>query len=222
MELFEKERKGLRIVPALLGETWEGFLPLFRQAEAFADHVQIDLMDGHFVPTASFPGGRLSALDTRMGFEIHLMVDDPIPWFSAVRSPSLKRVVFHVESAVDIAGVIGRIRERGLDPVVAFRPETPFCGFEEVVDLVPATLFLTVDPGRYGSPFRPEVLKKVSEARRAFPDKEIAIDGGASLDNLAEIRQAGADTAVVGSRIFTRGDPAENFRLFVEKAQTAD
>jgi len=78
-------------------------------------------------------------------------------------------------------------------------------------------LFLTVDPGQYGSPFRPEVAEKVAEARNIFPDKLISVDGGISLDNLKIFYDIGVDFACVGSRIFLKGEPEENYRRFTDK-----
>jgi ribulose-phosphate 3-epimerase len=212
-------RQPIRIIPAVLAETWEEFAARMRQAEAFADYVQIDMMDGAFVPSRSFPPEMLPRLQTRLSFEAHLMVNDPLDWFGRMRNPGLRKVIFHIESGADPLDAIAHITEAGIEAAVAFRPETPLADFAEIARQAGSLLFLTVDPGRYGSPFHPEVLEKVRDARRMFPDKEIAVDGGVSPENLGEIRRAGADAAAVGSRIFLKGDPAANYRLFTEAAR---
>ena len=209
----------MEIVPSLLAEEWSDFLVRLRQAELFAPFVQVDLMDGQFVPTTSFPPEKLRDLVTGLGFEAHLMVMDPVGYLKKMRNPALKRVIFQIESATDPLDAVHHIEERGAEAAIAFRPETSFVEVAEILGEVRHLLFLTVDPGRYGSPFRPEVLTKVREARRTFPDKVISVDGGVSLENLRALHEAGADYAVVGSRIFLHGDPAENYRLFVEAAE---
>lgn len=208
----------MEIVPALLAEEWDEFVARLRQAESFAEYVQVDLMDGIFVPTKSFEPERLSNIVTDLRFEIHLMVNDPVGCLRKVHNESLAGVVFHLEAATDPLDAIQHIEERGLEAGIAFRPETALNGFLPVAEQAKNLLFLTVDPGRYGSPFKPEVLDKVAAARALFPGKTISVDGGVSLENLGEICRAGADRVAVGSRIFVRGEPAENYRLFVERA----
>jgi ribulose-phosphate 3-epimerase len=212
-------RRPISIIPAVLGETWEEFAARMRQAEVFADYVQIDMMDGVFVPTLSFPPEMLDRLQTRLSFEAHMMVDDPLDWLGRMRNPGLKKVIFHIESAADPLDAIAHITEAGMEAAVAFRPETSLAEYAEIASQAGSLLFLAVDPGRYGSPFHPEVLEKVHEARRIFPDKGISVDGGVSPENLGEIWRAGADAAAVGSRIFLKGDPAANYRLFTETAR---
>ncbi len=208
----------MKIIPALLAEEWETFVVRFRQAESFADYVQIDMMDGVFVPTSSFDPGRLNDIETGMKFEVHLMVNDPMAFVRVMRSPNIKRIIVHIEAATDPVDTAYHIRERAVEPGIALRPETSLDDAAAIVAEFSHVLFLTVDPGRYGSPFKPEVLKKVSAARKMFPDRTIGVDGGVSLGNLADISRAGVDSAVVGSRIFLEGDAAGNYRRFVDAA----
>ena len=80
----------IRIVPAVLAETWEDFAVRIRQAEVFADYVQVDMMDGAFVPSRSFAPEMLARLETRLSFEAHLMVADPLDWLAHQRrTPAL-------------------------------------------------------------------------------------------------------------------------------------
>ncbi len=212
----------MKIVPALLSKEWDTFAVRLRQAESFADYVQIDMMDGVFVPASSFDPGRLNDVETRLRFEVHLMVNDPMACVQVIRNPAITRIIFHVEAATDPVDTAYHIRERGMEAGIAVRPETSVEEAAEILAEFPHVLFLTVDPGRYGSPFKPEVLKKVTAARKMFADKTIGVDGGVSPDNLADIRRAGADSAVVGSRIFLEGDPAANYRRFVEAADVIE
>jgi ribulose-phosphate 3-epimerase len=207
----------MKIVPALLAEKFDVFLTELKNAETFAGYVQIDLMDGVFVQTKSFPPEDLSRLDTILKFEIHLMVADPLGYLEAVRNAGLRRVLFHIEASADPLEVVKAVEERGLDAGIALRPDTTLDRIKRAEEKVGTLLFLTVDPGRYGSPFRPEVLKKVAEARRRYPEKAIAVDGGVSLDNLNRFYDIGVDRVCVGSRIFAHGDPAENYGLFLKK-----
>lgn len=204
----------MKIVPALLAEEFEEFVRKLRQAESFAGYIQIDIMDGVFVPTRSFPPERLNDVGTTLSFELHLMVSDPFGVAEKIHNPGLKKIIFHIESGAEPVHLIERFRARGLGAGLAIKPQTAADKFREAAEHADTLLFLTVEPGNYGSPFKPEVLKKIAGARKAFQDKEIGVDGGVSLDNLKDFFDIGVDYVCVGSRIFLHGEPEESYRLF--------
>jgi ribulose-phosphate 3-epimerase len=207
----------MKVVPAILAEKFDDCLKMLRQAESFTDYVQIDLMDGHFVPSKSFPGEEINKINASALFEIHLMVKDPSSLMAHIHHTRLKKVIFHFESKVDPFDFIGRMKKKGIPTGLAVNPETQLIQFREIANHVRTLLFLAVDPGHYGSPFRPEVLKKIEETRRLFPDKTISVDGGVSLDNLKLFKEIGVDSVCVGSRIFLKGNPEENYKQFLNK-----
>ncbi len=207
----------MKIVPAILAEKFDNFAARLKEAESFADYVQLDIMDGVFVKSRSFPIEDINSVKTPLSFEIHLMVEDPLPYVSRVDHPGLRKVIFHFEAVDDPRAVAAEIRERGLVPGIAIRPETGSKEFAEAALHADTLLFLTVDPCCYGSAFKPEVMRKVAEARTVFPDKVIGVDGGVALDNLRMFLDAGVDYACVGSRIFLEGNPKDNYQLFIRE-----
>jgi len=209
----------MKVVPAVLAEKFDDFVKRVRQAESFTDYIQVDLMDGVFVETRSFSPERINSIETPLSFEVHLMAEDPLGFLNGMVHPGLKKVIFHCETGVSHLDLVRSIRERGLSPGVAIKPETELTRCREIAKQVDTLLFLTVDPCCYGSPFKPEVLKKIIEARRLFPAKLISVDGGVSLDNLKDFFDAGVDYACVGSRIFLQEDPGKSYRLFQQKVQ---
>jgi ribulose-phosphate 3-epimerase len=206
----------MKIVPSILADNTEDFLMRLKQAESFSDYVQIDLMDGIFVSSRSFPEEAINDIMTSLFFEIHLMVKNPSEFMTRVDNPHLKKVIFHFESDVEHTDFINKMKQRGLSVGIAIKPKTEIEEFRVVGEKVDTLLFLTVDPGTYGSPFKPEVLEKIGKARQVFKDKTIAADGGVSLDNLKSFLDAGVDYACIGSRIFLSGSPKENYGLFMK------
>jgi ribulose-phosphate 3-epimerase len=206
----------MRIIPSILAENFDDFLSRLKQAESFADYVQIDIMDGLFVETRSFPVEEINKVDTPLSFEAHLMVNDPHSFLSRMTHPGLKKVIFHFEAAAR-GDIVDEIRKRGMEAGMAIKPESGIEEFRSAAAQVDTLLFLTVDPCCYGHPFKPEVLRKVAEARRSFQEKLICVDGGVSPDNLKKFHDIGVDCVCVGSRIFLDGDPGENYRLFLKK-----
>jgi ribulose-phosphate 3-epimerase len=209
----------MKIVPSILSETYEDFLLRLAQAEGLTDYVQIDIMDGNFVGTKSFPAEMISGVRTLLSFELHLMVAYPEVLVGKIRHPGLKKVIYHFEAVTDHGRMIQTLKERGVEAGLAVKPATTVEEFRAAAEAVGTLLFLTVDPGRYGSPFRPEVLAKVAEARKVFAGKVIGVDGGVSLDNLHAFFDIGVDYVCVGSRIFLHGRPEDNYRRFAERVR---
>jgi ribulose-phosphate 3-epimerase len=207
----------MKIIPAILAANCDDFDLMIQQAESFTDYVQIDMMDGAFVPSVSFSPEKLNHLRTSLSFELHLMVKHPSAYISGIDNPGLKKVIFHFESDLKHDDFIDQIKKRGLSTGMAVKPETELKAFEKVVEKIDSLLFLSVSPGAYGSAFRPEVMEKIRKVRRMFPDKALSADGGVSLENLKLFIEAGVDSVCVGSRIFLQGDPAKNYEMFVKK-----
>jgi ribulose-phosphate 3-epimerase len=204
-------------VPAILSDNYEDFLLKVRQAESFTDFVQIDIMDGIFVPSTSFPAEKLNGLNTSVRFELHLMVQHPSAFMVNIDNPRIEKVLFHFESEVKHIEFITLLKKRAIAAGLAVNPGTEIARFAKVAEHVDTIMFLTVDPCCYGNPFRPEVMEEVREARTIFKNKVIAVDGGVSLENLSLFFDAGVDYVCVGSRIFLRDSPDIHYRLFLKK-----
>ena len=71
-------------------------------------------------------------------------------------------------------------------------------------------LLMSVNPGFGGQSFIPSVLDKLKEARSIIDNSgraiRLEIDGGVKVDNIRKIAEAGADTFVAGSAIFSSSD----------------
>ena len=206
----------MEVVPAILGESLDVFITRLRQAEKFANYIQIDIMDGKFVDTQSLDPEMLNHITITVPFEIHLMVEEPLKVLMSIRNPSLRKAIFHVEAAGNPIEFIKKAKKRSLGVGLAIKPETPLDIFEDLAQHVDTLLFLTVDPGRYGSPFKSEVIQKLLSAQQSLSRKTIGVDGGVSFDNLPLLYDAHVDYVCIGSRIFLDGVPEENYKKFNE------
>ncbi len=207
----------MKVVPAILAETLKEFYLRLKQAESFTDYVQIDIMDGIFVPSKSLSIEKINGVNTSLSFEIHLMVEDPFDFMKRINNSNLTKVIFHFESYIEPLDFIKYVAERGITTGMAIKPETELEEFRDVAAHVETIMFLTVDPCCYGNPFKPEVLKKIEKARKIFVDKTISADGGVSLNNLKSFFDMGVDSVCVGSRIFLNSSPEENYNEFIKK-----
>jgi len=201
----------MNIVPAVLTPDPEELRQMLERARSFARRVQIDIMDGKFVPSKSIAAAQLREAGPSPDLEVHLMVLRPEEYLEPFREAGARRVVFHYEAAEHPEKVLSRARDLGLSPGIALNPETPASRIEPLLEQLDFVLFLSVNPGFYGSPFIPEAADKLYRFKCAHPRVEAGLDGGIKAWNLRRLRAFGVDYACIGSAIF-RGDPAENYR----------
>jgi ribulose-phosphate 3-epimerase len=210
----------VRVVPALLATSAQDYREKLTRS-SFAPFLQIDYMDGRFVPSASVGLDEAASIPVPVPYEAHLMVDDPLPWIEALPRPNLRRVIVHAEAGTDLAAAAAAVTGIGCQPALGINPGTGAAQVLPWLGLFPAVLVMTVNPGFYGSPFLPEVLGKIGDLRRSAPGLVIGVDGGVALDNLERILGAGADYVCVGSRIFAAPDPPATHRQFSAAALAA-
>ncbi len=201
----------IRVVPAILTDDPVALQTMVKQAESFTDYVQFDIMDGQFVPSRSITSKHLAALTMKLGWEAHLMIKSPENFLAGFRKAGAQKVVFHYEAAASPEKVISKARDLGLKVGIALNPETSLEALESLRDKIDSVLFLTVNPGFYGSPFIPSVMDKVAAFRPLRPAMEIGVDGGIKESNISAIARSGVDVVYVGSAIFRQPDPAASY-----------
>lgn len=201
-----------RVVPAILTDDPKALENMLHQSETFTDYVQIDIMDGKFVPSSSITAEHLAALKTKLGWEAHLMVVHPEVCLEDFQKAGAQKVVFHYEATDSPQELIVLARNLGLKVGMAVNPETPISAVLPLAGELDGILFLSVHPGFYGAKFLPEVLDKLKEFRNSGYTAEIGIDGGIKESNIVRIAQSGADVIFVGSAIFLQPEPGKSFR----------
>lgn len=207
----------MKIVPAVLTDKPEELRRMISQAETFCDLVQIDIMDGRFVPSKSVSAEDLMKVKTDLKLEAHLMVEEPTKYLEAFKRAGAKRIVFHYESKEGPSEVIARIRALGLEAGIAVNPETPIANVEKFFRDIDILLFLSVNPGFYGSKFLPAVCEKAKTLKGRKDKPIIAMDGGIKEDNILLIRDSGVDIACVGSGIYGKGDAKQNYQSLLKR-----
>ena len=174
-----------------------------------ADIVHFDVMDNHYVPNLTIGPLVCEALrkhGVTADIDVHLMVkpvDRIIPDFA---NAGASYITFHPESSEHVDRSLQLIRDHGCKSGLVFNPATPLDVLDYVMDKVDMILLMSVNPGFGGQSFIPGTLNKLRQARKRIDesglDIRLEIDGGVKVDNIAEIKAAGADTFVAGSAIF--------------------
>jgi ribulose-phosphate 3-epimerase len=211
--------KTIQIVPAILTDDPKALENIVRQTETFTSYAQFDIMDGQFVPSQSITCEHIARLTMQLNWEAHLMVLHPEAYLEDFQQAGTQKIVFHYEATPSPQEVIALVKNLDMSVGLAVNPETPVSTILPLASEVDSVLFLSVNPGFWGSQFIPEVLNKITEFRNAQPNLEIGIDGGVKESNIAQIAQSGVDVIYVGSAIFLQPDPAESYRRLLTLAE---
>jgi ribulose-phosphate 3-epimerase len=208
----------VRINPSILAADFANFERELGRI-ATADLVHVDVMDNHFVPNLTFGPStvqRLQQLST-IPLDVHLMIDDPDRWAPAYAELGAFSVTFHVEAATDAVGLARKLRSLGARAGIALKPATPA---DDWLDLLPEfdqVLVMTVEPGFGGQSFMHSMMPKLRTLRAAVDaaglDVWLEVDGGINDETISIAAEAGADTFVAGSSVFSAAEPAAQIAL---------
>jgi len=185
-----------------------------REAQmAGVDGIQVDVMDGRFVPNITFGQGIVRALRgvVSVTLDIHLMVVEPERYIEEFIEAGADRLFVHYEACTHLHRTLCHIRELGAEAGVAINPATPAIVLEEVLDAADIIQVMTVNPGFGGQEFISSQLDKIRRIREMADQRglglPIAVDGGVDTGTAPLMVSAGATVLVAGSSIYNDQAP---------------
>lgn len=205
-----------KVVPAILTKDPS---ELQRQLRVLKDQihwVHIDIMDGKFVPATSISISELGEAYQFFNLEIHLMVENPERYFEDCKAIGAKRVIFHMESTVDMEKVLEEGGKYEFKKSIALNPKTPVDALLPFFEKIDSIVLMSIVPGAQGQEFISRVFEKIHEAKTIHPDIILSIDGGVGEENIQDLFKAGCDYVAVGSGIWKTEDPVASLRELQE------
>lgn len=200
------------IVPSILAADLSHLNEEIASVEPYADGIQVDEMDGMFVPATHRFAPLLKHLKTSLLLDVHLMVMNPGERIAEFLALGADHITFHAEAVpktADRKALIKRIRDGGATAGIAINPETEAAAINDVIGDVDLVLVMSVHPGFSGQKFLPEVLAKVRAIRAAYPKLSIQMDGGIDGETAKLCLDAGANNLVAATYVFSAVDRAK-------------
>lgn len=196
-----------KVAVSILNADLSALVETVRQIDAAgADSIQVDVMDGHFVPNLALGPQVCAAVSahTRLPVEAHLMVERPAQFLEAFAQAGATYLIGHIEVLADPTAFATQARRLGTRPGFAINPETPPERLTPFLNLAELIVVMGVRPGAGGQAFIPDVLETLQRLRaeRSAALPQLQLDGGVNRATVASIVDAGADAVIGGSFIF--------------------
>jgi ribulose-phosphate 3-epimerase len=209
----------IEIVPAILVKTPEELKQRVKEVEFYVKRIQIDIMDGKFVPNKTIQPEDIK-LKTDLMKEVHLMVEDNEKYVEDFLNLGFDMIIVHYESCKDIPGIIKKVKDRDKKIAIAINPPTPLSAIKDYLDDLDMVLIMTVNPGFSGQGFIPDVLPKIRELRSMRRDMNIEVDGGIKVGTVKLTAEAGANIFASCSGIFKFEDKGKAIEALKNDATT--
>ena len=177
--------------------------------------LHVDLMDGTYVSNISFGPNQIAAMKkaSSMIFDVHMMLANPERLIDDVINTGAEMISVHYESTPHVHYIIQKIKKAGRKAGIVLNPGTPESVIEYLLDDIDYILLMTINPGQPGQTFIHKSLEKIRNAKKMISgrDIQIEVDGGVNLDNVKQVKEAGADLIVVGGALFNK-QPHESYQ----------
>lgn len=193
----------VEIVPAILVKDAADFSKKIAAVAPYVKRVQIDIMDGKFVPNKTLQPEEFPEIPEKLLVEYHLMVENPLAY---VKRVGKKGTIYelHVESLRDVGAAIAEVKKMGGRVALAISPDTPPQAVAPYLPQIEFVLVMTVYPGFSGQKY----IAKMEEKMRWLSSRGVVVevDGGLDVGTVRSAVKAGATLIGVASGIFAKPD----------------
>ena len=184
-----------------------------KRTEPFTERWHLDVADGHYVKNLLFFPDLVSQLrrQTKLPFEVHLMVTDPMAWIDPFIDAGADIVIFCLDASPRPGEVLKAIKRAGKKAGVSLLITEGLERIEGLWEDLDVLCVVGTAMGIKGASMDAAVPRKIEQARRLIQQRglktEIEADGGIRRETVPVLKAAGADYIVPGSLMF-KEDPA--------------
>jgi len=210
------------VTPAILSQNKEDFFRKLKVATGLSRRIQVDFMDGQFVPSRSLSLAEMPDFSAQQAVA-HLMVNYPENYLYPLKEKQFAEVIFHLEAKGVNFELVEKAVSLSFTVALALNPGSSPSKIKSFASLIKAgkvaeVLLLAVDPGYSGQKFKPEVLQKVEAIKKLYQVK-VSLDGGINSKNISLICQKPVSEIYVGSGLLEQKDPASEYKKLVLSCQ---
>jgi ribulose-phosphate 3-epimerase len=213
------------IVPAIIPQSYDDLVQQVEKIKGLPE-VHVDVVDGVFVPSVSWPynGGWdvviALGLLSQFSLEVDLMVAQPLPAAHAWLKAGADQLVFHVET-ISVEAFAQFTADCPVSVGISCNNDTPLPILYEYLphaDYVQCMGIATI--GSQGQPFDESVIERISQIHAQYPKIALGVDGSINESTIPKLLQLGLSRFIVGSAIITAEQPKEAYAKLTKLAQS--
>ena len=132
------------------------------------DYIHIDYMDGIFVDNKEFTIEEIKTLSkiSTKKLDIHIMAENPEPIIQELKDLNIEYITIHYEINKPLDKIINLIHNQGYKCGISIKPKTDPKNIIEYLEKIDLVLIMSVEPGKGGQKFIPDVLNKIKELKQ--------------------------------------------------------
>ena len=199
-----------KIIPAIIAKNQKELNQRIKKIKPFVELIQLDIMDGQFVDNKSFNFN--FKLPKNLKYEAHLMIQHPLEWIEK-NYKKIDNIIVHIECLDRLSDIITFAKEKKKKIGFALNPESNIDMLEPYIFQLDKILIMTVNPGKYGSPFLFSTSRKVKKLRKLHASLNIEVDGSINEKTIKKLKSKGANEFVVGSYLQEAKNPKSAFNI---------
>lgn len=211
------------IVPAIIPRSLEHLRETVARLP-FARSLQIDLVDGRFVPDVSWPYNGGDPEDARSllsdrEVEMDLMVERPEAAARLWLELGVARIVFHLEAILNWDEISKLKQDFEFKLGIALNNDTLLEKLYPHIEKIDYVQLMGIkEIGRQGQPFDERVVARAREMKTLYPNMEVSVDGSVNEKTLPLLSAAGVDRFVAGSALLSANAPSEEYSKLLKIA----
>jgi len=217
----------MEIIPAIIPQSYHELEAKASRLVGLVKIIQIDICDGVFVPSKSWPyNGSDHMFDeikkeaqglpswNAFDYEVDLMVSRPEKVIDGWITAGASRIIIHIESTNSMDEVLGKLAGT-VETGIALSIDTPLEIIDALIGRIQFVQLMGIAKiGFQGQEFDTRVTARVRTLRQKYPALIISVDGGVTLDTAEALLEAGVDRLVAGSAIWKSDNLGETIRQF--------
>lgn len=201
-----------KVIPTVFGaRNKEDFEKKLSRIVKLSKEIQVDFMDGRFVPNRSVRIMNVPKLQKyKKNFEAHLMMYDPERFLDLLKEKGFKKIIFHFEAVKaheKIKRLVTEIHYRRMKAWIAFNPKTSFDQILKYKDLADGVMLMGHLPGKEGLPMNLNTYRKIMNLKNEDKKLKVQVDGAVNGQTIKKLANSGADIVNVGSYVSKSRDP---------------
>jgi len=212
----------ISVVPSLPAASFQEIESLTQSLRGVASEIQIDIVDGLYVPFISWPfteadpDAALSLLgqyNTDFAIEMDCMMLNPERYLDLFVELGVARVAIHIGSTSVYDEIITHAKTHAYKIGFALTNDTPLDILLTYIDQIDYVQLMGIkEVGQQGQPFDVRTLDRARVLHQDFPELEIAVDGSVNATTIPQLYAAGVTRFAPGSAIAKTPNPATSYK----------